>query len=134
MSVSPAIQVVAIQQYLKMAKGRTTESLLLPKATVVQVDGQSLTVPFDKNENATANKILTAQLRQALQFAIKSYRDGETVMSPKELNDLAMAVKNLTTMSKDVYEAAEPISTPKPSADADVEAEDVSFDSIQKTE
>jgi len=117
-----------------MAKQSLTERLMLPKATIVEMDGGSVTVPFDKNENATANKIVVAQLRQALQFAIKSYRDGETVMSPKELNDLAMAVKNMTSSSKEIYDTAEPIQTSKIVVDADIDVEDISFDSIKKTE
>jgi hypothetical protein len=117
-----------------MAKQSSTERLLLPKATIVELDGQSITVPFDKHENVTANKIVVAQLRSSLQYALKSYRDGETVMSPKELNDLAMAVKNMTATSKEIYETAEPITTIRPTTDVDVDAEDFSFDSIKKPE
>ena len=121
-----------------MAKGKTsTEAALLPNATRVIIDGQTLVVPFDKNENANANKILAAQMRQAIQLAIKSYKDGEQTLTPKELNDLAMAVKNIAGMSKDVYEAAEPIQTPKPVVDAEVQADEVDFaapDVPEKTE
>lgn len=135
MSVSPATRVAAIQQNLKMAKGKTsTESALLPNATRVIIDGNTLIVPFDKNENANANKILAAQMRQAIQLAIKSYKDGEQTLTPKELNDLAMAVKNITSMSKDVYESAEPMQTPKPSADVEVQADEVDFGAPEKTE
>lgn len=117
-----------------MAKGKSTESSLLPNATHVVIDGNTLIVPFDKNENANANKILAAQLRQTLQIALKAYKDGEQTLTPKEINDLATAAKTISQMSKDVYETSEPISAPKPQVDAEVQVDEVDFSAEQKTE
>ena len=100
---------------------------MLPKSTVVEVNGQTLRVPFDKHENATANKILAAQMRNAVSVTLKRVHDEEAPLSPKELNDLSMAIKNIGTFSKEVYEASDPIGNPKPTDPVEVDAEDVDF-------
>lgn len=88
-----------------MAKG-TKKSLLdrlTPNAQVVVVDGNELRVPSDRAENAVMNTVLAAQVRSLIQEMLKRYKDGEIPMTPKELNDLAAAAKNVASFSNEVY-------------------------------
>ena len=60
-------------------------------------------VPVDKTGNRIANMVLAAQMRSLIQNSIRTYREKEMLASPKDLKDLAEAMKSLEGMSRNVY-------------------------------
>jgi hypothetical protein len=111
---------------------KSSEKGLMPNALIIStVDGQELIVPADKEENAIANKILAAQIRQQIQTNIKRYKDSEELLTPKQLLELAQAAHALQKFSGDVYQGSDPMANrPDNSGPTEVKVEEVSFDKL----
>lgn len=106
----------------KKAKGapkpeKTKEELLndlMPSSIVVKTDdGGELRVAMNKDENNIMSMILAAQLRAMIQRTIKTYEEKEAIPSPRELRDLAAAVKEINESSGAIYDRMEPLPTEK---------------------
>lgn len=107
---------------------KSSEKKLMPNALVVKMaDGEELVLPNDKGENAIANKLVAAQMRQLLTAAIKRYRDMDAPLSPKELNDLVMAGKTLAQFSGEVYKENEEIPQSRRVESTEIKADEVDF-------
>jgi hypothetical protein len=100
-----------------MAKKQTKEQVindLLPNSLVVRMDGKDVRVAMDKAENNILNMLLVAQLRNIIQNSIKSYEDKEVIPTPRELRDLAGAVRDANEASNAIYEKIELPSQQRP--------------------
>lgn len=93
-----------------MPKKQTKEQVindLMPNSIVVKMDGREVRVAMDKAENHILNMLLVAQLRSIIQNSIKSYEEKEVIPSPRELRDLAGAVRDANEASNAIYEKIE---------------------------
>lgn len=107
---------------------QSSEKKLMPNALVVKTtDGSELVLPADKNENSIANKILAAQIRQALTAAIRKYKDMDVPLTPKELKDLADAGKSVAQFSGEVYKENEEIPKSRHPDAMETKVEEVDF-------
>lgn len=68
------------------------------------------------------NTVLAAQMRALIQEMIKKYKDGDSTLTPKELNDLASAAKNTAAFSNEVYAGLTEL--PKPAEQASTPSSD----------
>lgn len=76
----------------------------------VRVDdglGGTFLVPSGPQENRTSNQILAAQLRHYIQQTLKRYKDGDKLLTPAELRQLAEAAKIVAQFSGEVYKDGE---------------------------
>lgn len=91
-----------------MAEARTSSTIkrLTPNSVDVKIDGSEVRVAFSKDENAILNMIMASQMRAMIQAAIKSYKDKDAVLSPKEIADLAKAAKDVASFSAEIYSGA----------------------------
>lgn len=107
---------------------------LVPNAIVVPLDGRDVIVPTDKAENARMNMLAASVMRSLLMENIRQYKEREVTLTPKELSDLARAMKDINSASLEIYgvseQKASPLeglktgqSTPRPA---------ISFDKIKK--
>jgi hypothetical protein len=108
---------------------------LVPNAIVVPVDGRDVIVPTDRGENARMNMMVASVMRSLLMENIKNYKEKEVTLTPKELADLAKALKDINSASLEIYAAAE--SKPNPLegikvADPSQASKPLSFDKIKK--
>lgn len=99
---------------------------------VVGPDGKDVMVPSNADENRTLNMVLASQMRSYLQEQLNKYKDGDRVLSPKEIKDLAEAAAKIAEFSGVVFQG-EPISNKEP-AKAVEPATDISFDSLRKND
>lgn len=76
---------------------------LTPNSYIIVVDGNELRVPADKFENAMKNMVLAEQGRNLIQRSIRMWNDQDKYPTPKELADIASAMKNIASFSKEVY-------------------------------
>lgn len=114
----------------KVAAG-TLADLIGNSITFKNSDGSVLVIPADLSSNRVANMIVTAGLRQIIENAIKTYREKEMIPTPKDLKDLADAIKSLAQSSSEVYKMEEgaPINDkPKEAKPASTASPEVSFD------
>lgn len=116
-----------------MAKKNAIDRLT-PNSKILVVDGEELRLAADKAENTILNMLLAAQGRALITRTLKRYKDLEETPSPKELRDIAAALRDIAAFSSEVYEAAEPISAgmekEKEAEKADVT--DISFEDLTK--
>jgi hypothetical protein len=108
---------------------------LVPNAIVVPVDGRDVIVPTDRGENARMNMMVASVMRSLLMENIKNYKDKEVTLTPKELADLAKALKDINSASLEIYAAAESKANPLEGikvADASHASKPLSFDKIKK--
>ncbi len=125
-----------------MAKTKQRESearsiaKLTPNSVDVQVDGAELRVAANRHENSVMNMILASQLRHLIQSQIKTYKEDEIKLTPKELADLAKAARDIATFSAEVYTPTSSGSEvtingeEKEDSASEVAAEEVGFDKI----
>src|SRR5664279_5555571 len=80
---------------------RTPKNALahIVKGVEVTIDGSTVFVPSNKEENSVASMVTAAQMRDLIQAQIKKYKDGELQLSPKELRDLAEALATVAKFS-----------------------------------
>lgn len=77
---------------------------LTPNAVVVKDHGQDILVPLDKTENAIQNMFLAARGRHLILATLKHWKEQDQYPSPKELNDIASAIKNIASVSAEIYD------------------------------
>lgn len=109
---------------------------LVPNAIVVPVDGREVIVPTDRAENARMNMMVASVMRSLLMENIKNYKDKEVTLTPRELADLAKALKDINSASLEIYSAAENKSNPLDGvkvADPSQSTKPLSFDKIKKS-
>lgn len=120
-----------------MAKKKDRDALaitrLTPNAIDVSIDGEDVRVPTTKSENAVMNQILAAQMRNIFQRQIKSYKDDEAKMTPKELSELARAARDIAAFSTEVYAANETIEPPKEKS-SPIDDDPLDFSKLGKVE
>jgi hypothetical protein len=97
-----------------MAKQKQDPALALEAiiGSSVRVDdgkGGNFLVPSGQVENRIANQILASQMRHLIQEHIKTFRDKEAVLTPKEIRDMAEAARSVATFSGEVYSQGESI-------------------------
>lgn len=104
---------------------------LLPHSIEMKIDGRDVRVATDKYENAVLNMIMAAQGRTLIQEALKKWKDMDETPSPKELRDIAGAMRDLAAFSAEIYNTTEPIADKEtsPTKPADT-AEDLDFSKI----
>ena len=92
-----------------MAK-KTKEQVLndlTPNAVVVRMGDKDVRVAIDRGENNILNMLAVAQLRSIIQSAIASYEEREVIPSPRELRDLAGAIREVSESSNAIYDKIE---------------------------
>lgn len=100
----------------------------MPNAVAIRMaDGSELMLPSSKEENADANKLVAAQIRQLLQSQIKKYKDSEETLTPQQLRDLAQAGSFIAKFSGEVYASSESIKPQVGPKQVDDVVEDVDF-------
>jgi hypothetical protein len=95
-----------------MGKSRELASLT-PNAKEFKVDGQTIVVAFNGDENRILGFIVAAQIRSIIQKSLKRYSESEAPLSAKELKDIAEAGRTLAEFSAKLYEGSDPIQTEK---------------------
>jgi hypothetical protein len=93
-------------------KKRKEASSLTPNAITIKVGGMEVTVPTDKAENAMMGIILAARGRAFIHKAIDKWVEGEQIPSPKELRDLAGAIRDINESCGAVFDKIELPSIP----------------------
>lgn len=93
-------------------KSKSALARLTPNSTTIVIDGQVVRVATDKAENAILNMVLAAQGRAQVQRALKHWNDMEQIPSPKELRDIAGAIRDIAQTTKEIYEQADAIPAP----------------------
>src|SRR5688572_13058816 len=108
-------------------------ALLTPNSFVVTLNGETITVAGDKNENAILNMFLAARLRNTLEKHMDTYKADEKILSPKELRDLAGAARDIAAFSAEVYATQDPISpNTEKKADATTDDDPIIFEELSK--
>ena len=86
-----------------MAKGerKTANAIkeLAPDARVVTIDGKSVMIPSTVAENAMLNVVMAARGRAMIENALKNWSDRGEEPNPKELRDIAAAMKEIADLS-----------------------------------
>ncbi len=116
---------------LTKAEGGSLADLIGNSIAIKLPDGSSLIVPADKAGNRIANMIAAAEVRHAIQAALKKYRDQDMLPTPKDLKDMADATATLAKFSGDIYkddDATLPTEPKKTSESKPKAADEVSFD------
>lgn len=88
-------------------KSKSALARLTPNSETIVIDGQVVRVATDKAENAILNMILAAQGRAQVQRALKHWSDMDQIPSPKELRDIAGAIRDIAQTTKEIYEQAD---------------------------
>jgi hypothetical protein len=109
----------------KKAKGVLAK--LTPNTILVPIDGKDIRVPMNKFEAALMNNILVSQMREMIQEQIIKYKDGEQVLTPRELRELAGAIKETNEASDAIFEKIDLMDIDKPKEKA-AEKQDDSID------
>lgn len=86
----------------------TALSRLIPKATEVKIGDATITIAGDAEENKILNYIMAAKIRALMDFSLQKFRDGEQVLTPRELKEIADAGRVLAEYSALIYKE-EPI-------------------------
>ena len=94
-----------------MAKNNTNS--LVPNATILKVDGMEIVIPSNKEENAILAIMLTSQGRAFIRNALKKYQEGDQVPTPKELRDIAGAIRDINESCTAIFDKIE-LAPPKP--------------------
>lgn len=102
---------------------------LTPESMVVKVDGKEVRLAMSREENAILNMLLAAQLRALIQNTIKKYEDEGVVPSPKDLRDLAGAVRDANESSNAIFDNIE-MPTARPSKRAEEPIHDTDFSKL----
>ncbi len=84
-------------------RGRSSINQLTPNAIEVTINKKELRVASNKEENNIMNMIVMAQMRHMIQNHIKRYEDEERLLTPKEVKDMADAVKAMAGASQEIY-------------------------------
>jgi hypothetical protein len=72
--------------------------------------------------------VLAAQVRAFLQATIKRYKDGDNLLTPKELRDIAGAFSDLSKASGEIYVGVDLGASQPKRKDRPEKAEEISFD------
>jgi hypothetical protein len=118
---------------MAVPKKKNAVQTLAPNAISVVVNGEEVMVPADKLENAVMNMILASQARHLVQKALKKWDEADETPSPKELRDIAAAMRDIAQFSAEVYEKNEPISESEKKVEP-AKADDVTFEELGKTD
>jgi hypothetical protein len=102
---------------------------LTPNSIVMTIDGQEVRVAMDKEENAILNMILASQGRSLIQRALKHWQEQDQIPLPKELRDIAGAMRDIAAFSAEVYATAAP---PNTNQEKPVEVTEINFDDLNK--
>ncbi len=86
---------------------QSIESLIGSAVSVPDGKGGTMLVPTGQTENRVANQILAAQMRHYIQETLAKYRDGDRMLTPAELRQLAEAAKIVAQFSGEVYANSE---------------------------
>lgn len=102
-----------------------------PDAITLSIGGENVLVPITKGENAFLNMVLAAQGRTLIQRTLAHWKEQDAVPSPKELRDIAGAMRDVAAFSAEVYATAEPVSAKDPEKKAE-QAEEIDFEELTK--
>ena len=86
-------------------KEKLAMTKMVPGAIVVKIDNDEIRVATNSEENSILNAILASQGRSLIQQQIKMWKEKEATMSPKELRDLAGAMRDIAEFSAEVYKS-----------------------------
>lgn len=103
-----------------------------PEAITLSIGGEEVLVATTIQENAFLNMVLASQGRSLIQRALSHWKDEAVIPSPKELRDIAGAMKDIAAFSAEVYAAAEPVATKDPEKQAEKAAEEINFEDLTK--
>ncbi len=109
----------------------STLGLYTPEAITLRIGGEDVVVATSKGENAFLNMVLASQGRSLIQRTLAHWKDQDQIPSPKELRDIAGAMKDIAVFSAEVYATADPVPTKDPEKRAE-QAEDINFDDLTK--
>lgn len=111
-------------------RGRSSVNQLTPNAIEITIDKKALRVASSKEENNIMNMIVMAQMRHMIQNHIKRYEDEERLLTPKEVKDMADAVKAMAAASQEIYSLQDGASAPRNEipADKDMPLGAITFD------
>jgi len=118
-----------------MAKKETKAaslSVYTPNSITLKIGTEDVIVALDKQENAFLNMVLASQGRSLIQRALAHWKDQEQIPSPKEMRDIAGAMKDIASFSAEVYATAEPVASKDPEKQAEKAAEEINFDDLTK--
>lgn len=90
----------------------TALARLTPNTVSVVMDGKEVRVPLNKDENAILNMIMASQGRSLIQRAMKKWEDDEQTPTPKELRDIAGAMRDIAGFSAEVYASTPAVEPP----------------------
>lgn len=79
----------------------------MPNAVLVPINGEDILVPTNREEAAIQNIILASQFRQTLQNALRHYKEKEMIPTPKELRDMAAAIRDCNETCSAVFDRVE---------------------------
>jgi len=109
---------------------------LVPNALRVMVDGNEVFVASNREENSMLNMVVAARMRLILETTLKSYKEKDVVMTPKELKDFTEAAKNIAEFSDAIYAGTDPITDAQDGGPKNVTASDpdteINFDNLKK--
>ena len=103
---------------------------LTPNSVVVRMGNNDVRVAIDKAENNILNMLVVAQLRAIIQSAIASYEEKEVIPSPRELRDLAGAVRDANEASNAIYEKIELPNARQPEKQVEQVVDSSDFDKL----
>lgn len=111
-------------------RGKSSVNQLTPNAIEVTINKKSLRVASSKEENNMMNMIVMAQMRHMIQSQLKQYDDAEIRLTPKEIKDLADAIKSMAGASQEIYALQDKSSSPRNEipADKDMPLGSLTFD------
>lgn len=103
---------------------------LTPNSVIVRMGNNDVRVAIDKAENNILNMLVVAQLRGIIQSAIASYEEKEVIPSPRELRDLAGAVRDANEASNAIYEKIELPNARQPEKQVEQVVDSSDFDKL----
>jgi hypothetical protein len=117
----------------KLEQARALDELVGQSVRVDDGEGGTFIVPAGPTENRTANQILASQMRNYIQMQMKRYKEGDKLLTPAELRQLAEAAAVVARFSGEVYdkgESAIPAAPAKNVSHVETAAEPVDFSTL----
>lgn len=87
----------------------TTLARLIPQAIEVKSGEDVVVVAGNAEENKILNYYLAAKARSLIDNNLERYKAQETLLTPRELRDVAGACRELAEFSATLYKEAEPL-------------------------
>lgn len=114
-----------------MGKKSSAMARLVTSIEIKHDDGTVTNVPVSKEDNSVANKVLITQVRTMISGAIKEYKDKGITLSPKDLRELASAVREVADSSTEIYKDGEDVVPPSTEKKVEALPDEISFDAIK---